>query len=139
MSGFLTIGLIVIGLAGVAAMVLLFDVLRGDVGGGRHTLARVRRLLVVATDAETEAGADAWIDAQRAERPELQCFLLTAPEGQDLWITIDDAIDRERPDALVMVRHARERHGGEEGTFARLKQDGRLPVDAVYVEEEVTA
>jgi hypothetical protein len=129
----------VIGLAGVAAIVLMFDVLRGDVGGRRGTMARARRLLVVATDPETEAGADAWIDAQRDERPDLQCFLLTAPEGQDLWIAVDDAIESERPDAVVVVRHARERHGPEEGTFARLKQEGRLPVDAVYVEEEVRA
>ena len=138
MSGFLAIGLVVIGLAGVAAVVLMFDVLRGDVGGGRHTLARARRVLVVATDERTEAGAEAWIDAQRAERPDLQIFTLTAPEGQELFMAIEEAIAGDRPDAIVMARHARERHA-EEGTYARLKQEGRVPVDSIFVEEEARA
>jgi hypothetical protein len=93
----------------------------------------------VATDERTEAGADAWIEGQRAERPDLQVFQLTAPEGQDLWLAIDDAIENDRPDAIVMARHARERHGPEEGTYARLKQEGRLPVDSIFVEEEARA
>ncbi len=138
MNGWLAIGLIVIGLVGVAAVVLAFDVLRVDVGGGRATLARARRLLVVATDPETEAGAAGWIEQQRGERPDLQCFVLTAPEGQDLWIAVDDAIENDRPDAIVMVRHAAERHR-EEGTFGRLKQEGRIPVDSVFIGEEVPA
>jgi hypothetical protein len=61
MNGWLVIGLIVLGLAAVALAILVSDVARGDVGGGRHTMERARRLLVVATDAETRGGADRWI------------------------------------------------------------------------------
>jgi len=138
-SGWLAIGLLVIGLAGVAAIVLLFDVLRGDVGGGRHTMARARRMLVVATDPSTERGAEDWIEGQRAERPDLQFFLLIAPEGQELFLAIEDVIDRERPDAIVMARHAGESHWAHEGTFGRLKEELRVPVDAIFVGEEAKA
>jgi hypothetical protein len=138
-SGWLAIGLILIGLVGVAAVVLVFDVLRGDVGGGRHTLARARRLLVVATDGPTEAGAEEWIATQRAGRPGLQCFLLTAPEGQELFMAIEEAIDGQRPDAIVMARHAGESHWAHEGTFGRLKEEQRVPVDAIFVGEEAKA
>ena len=135
MSGWLALGLVVIGLVGVACVVLVFDVLRGDVGGGRHTLARARRLLVVATDAETEAGAERWITEQREENPALQCFLLVQPEGQELFMSIQEAIDRDRPDAIVMVRHGGPGHWAHEGTFGRLKEEQRVPVDAIFVEE----
>ncbi len=136
MSGWLAIGLVVIGLAGVAAIVLLFDVLRGDVGGGRHTMARTRRLLVVATDDETEAGADAWIEEQRAERGDLQCFVLVEHEGQELFMRIQESLERDRPDAIVMVRHAGESHWAHEGTYGRLKDEQPVPVDAIFVGEE---
>jgi hypothetical protein len=138
-SGWLAMGLVLIGLVGVAAVVLVFDVLRGDVGGGRHTLARARRLLVVATDERTESGAEDWIAQQRAERPDLQCFLLSAPEGQQLFMAIEAAIDGQRPDAIVMARHAGESHWAHEGTFGRLKEEQRVPVDAIFVGEERTA
>ena len=136
MSGWLAIGLLVIGLAGVAAVVLVFDILRGDVGGGRHTLARARRMLVVATDPGTEAGAEEWIAEQRAQRPDLQFFLLTAPESQELFVAVEEVLDRERPDAIVMARHAGESHWAHEGTFGRLKEELRVPVDAIFVGEE---
>lgn len=136
MSGWLEIGLVVIGLTGVAAIVLLFDVLRGDVGGGRHTLARARRLLVVATDDVTETGAEAWIEEQRAERRDVQCFVLIEREGQELFMRIQDALERDRPDAIVMVRHAGESHWAHEGTYGRLKEEQPVPVDAIFVGEE---
>ena len=139
LSGWLALGLVVIGLVGVACVVLVFDVLRGDVGGGRHTLKRARRLLVVATDVETEAGAEMWIEEQRAERPELQCFLLVEHEGQELFTAIQDAIDRERPDAIVMARHAGESRWAHEGTYGRLKEEQRVPVDAIFVGAEAKA
>jgi hypothetical protein len=135
MSGWLAIGLVVIGFVGVACVVLVFDVLRGDVGGGRHTLARARRLLVVATDADTEAGAEDWISEQRTEHPDLQCFVLSEHEGQELFMAIQGAIDRERPDAIVMVRHTGESHWAHEGTYGRLKEEQRVPVDAIFVGE----
>jgi hypothetical protein len=134
-SGWLALGLVVLGFVGVACVVLVFDVLRGDVGGGRRTLARARRLLVVATDADTEAGAEAWIAEQRAERPDLQFFVLARDESQELFLEVQDAIDRERPDAIVMVRRAGESHWTHEGTYGRLKEEQRVPVDAIFVGE----
>jgi hypothetical protein len=136
-SGWLAIGLVVIGLVGVACVVLLFDILKGDVGGGRHTLARARRLLVVATDAETEAQAERWIARQHDERPELQCFVLTEREGQELFMAIQHAIDHDRPDAIVMIRHGGEGRWAHDATYGRLKAEQRVPVDAIVVDEEV--
>ena len=70
MSVWLAFGLIVGGLAVVAVAVLVTDIARGDVGGGRHTMARARRLLVVALDPGTRAGAERWIAEQREEDPD---------------------------------------------------------------------
>lgn len=136
MSGWLAIGLVAVGLVAVALIILAMDVARGDVGGGRHTLARARRLLVVATDDVTLRGADRWIDEQRRQRPELQCFVLCDPEGQDLFMDIQHAIARESPDAIVMVRHQEEHHAEHAGTFGRLKDELTVPVDAVFVSKE---
>jgi hypothetical protein len=139
MSVWLGIALVVIGLIAVAVVVLAADVARGDVGGGRHTLERARRILVVATDEQTTTGADRWVREQRREHPELQCFVLAEPDGQGLFMAIEDVIDRERPDAVVMARHASERPSVLEGTYARLKDELRIPVDAIYVGEEAGA
>jgi hypothetical protein len=132
MSGWLAIALIVIGLVAVAVAVLAFDIARGDVAGGRHTMARARRLLVVATDDETGKGADHWVAEQRSERPELQCFVLVERDGQELFMAVQDAIEREHPDVIVMIRHEQERHS-ETGTYARLKEQLSLPIDTIYV------
>lgn len=137
MSGWLAIGLILIGLGGVALAMVLIDMARGDVGG-HHTMARARRLLVVATDDATSARADAWVAEQRKEHPELQCFVLVEAEGQRLFEAIEDVTERERPDAIVMVRHAADRHD-ETGTFARLKGQGFGPIDSIYVDGEERA
>jgi hypothetical protein len=137
-SGWLAIGLVVIGLVGVAVAILLTDLLRGDIGG-RHTMARARRLLVIATDEPTGARADRWIDERRAERSDLQCFLLVEPDGEDLYRAVHDVIDREHPDAMVMVRHGSEHGGMETGTYARLKDEGSLPLDVIYIDEGATA
>jgi hypothetical protein len=99
-------------------------------------MARARRLLVVATDDETEAGAEAWIEEQRAERRDLQCFVLVEREGQELFMRIQDALERDRPDAIVMVRHGGKSHWAHEGTFGRLKEEQPVPVDAIFVGEE---
>jgi hypothetical protein len=132
-SVWLAIGLIVIGLFAVALVVLVVDVARGDVGGGRHTMERARRILVVATDDETRSGAENWIAEQRHERPSLQCFQLVGDEGQDLYMAIEELIERERPDAVVIARHARERRSELGGTYGRLKEELQVPVDAIYV------
>lgn len=134
MSGWLAIGLVVIGLLAVAGVVLAFDIARGDVGG-RHTMARARRILVVATDERTGAEADRWAAAQREERPELQCFVLVEPEGQSLYEAIHEVLDRERPDAIVMVRYESERESHTD-TYARLKEEGVGPIDTIWVVRE---
>jgi hypothetical protein len=82
---------------------------------------------------------EAWIEEQRGERPELQCFLLVEHEGQELFMAIQGAIDRERPDAIVMVRHAGESHWAHEGTYGRLTEEQRVPVDAIFVGAEAKA
>ena len=139
MSGWLALGLIVIGLVAVALMVLAFDVMRGDVGGGRHTLARARRLLVVGEDEETLARAESWVAEQRREHPMLQCFVLGDPGGSDLYMAIEKVVQREHPDAIVFARHAEERHRQPEGIYGRLKEGQSLPVEAIYVGDEVAA
>ena len=137
MSGWVAIGLVVAGLVGVAVAILISDILRGDVGGGgRHTLERARRLLVVATDDRTGARADEWVAEQRREHPRLQCFVLVQPEGQGLFEAVENAIERESPDAMVMVRHESDRSSHMTDTYARVREQGLLPVDAIYVEDE---
>jgi hypothetical protein len=131
MSVWLGIGLVVIGLVVVAACVLAFDLFSGHLGGARHTMERARRLLVVATDEETSVGADRWVERQRREHPQLQCFVLVEPEGQGLFMAVQDVIERERPDALVMIRHPGEKHLPETGTYGRLKEQLDIPIDTV--------
>lgn len=133
MSVWLAITLVIVGLAAVAIAILIADVARGDVGGGRHTLERARRILVIATDDETTAGADRWVEEQRREHPQLQAFVLSHPDGNDLYMQIEGVIERERPDAVVMARHASESLSTLEGTYGRLKEDLRVPVDAIYI------
>lgn len=133
MSGWVALGLLVGGLIFVALIVLGFDVLRGDVGGGRHTMARARRLLVVATDEPTEAGAERWISEQHAERPDLQFFVVSESDGAELWAAIQEAIAYEHPDAIVFARHDEHPHAVLDGVYGRLKEEHELPVDAIYV------
>ena len=136
MSGWVALALLVGSLIVVALIVLAADVLRGDVGGGRHTLARARRLLVIATDESTETGAERWIDEQQRERPELQCFIVHESDGQQLWMAIQEAIARESPDAIVFARHDDQPHAMLDGVYGRLKEEHLLPVDAIYVGAE---
>lgn len=128
MSVWLGIGLIVIGLLVVAACVLTFDLFSGHLGGARHTMERARRLLVVATDDETGASADRWVEEQRRQHPQLQCFVLVEPEGQALFEAVEDVIERERPDALVMVQHGTRDHSI---TLDRLREQLDLPIDTI--------
>jgi hypothetical protein len=136
MSVWLTLGLFVIALVVVAAAVLVTDVARGDVGGGRHTMARARRLLVVSTDEQTAAGADRWIDEQHADRPHMQFFVLEGPDDQALYEAVHGAIERDRPDAIVIARHEEESHTVLTGLYGRLKEDVPIPVDAIYIPKE---
>jgi hypothetical protein len=132
-SVFAAIGLVVLGLIVVALAILATDIARGDVGGGRHTMERARRVLVVATDDETRGGAERWISEQRREHPDRQFFVLADTEGQELYMAVQDAIDRERPDAVIVTRHERDSHATATGLYGRLKDDLRVPVDAIYV------
>jgi hypothetical protein len=70
---------------------------------------------------------------QQEERPDLQCFVLVEPEGQRLFEAVNDFVMRERPDAIVMVRHAADRHT-ESTTYARLKEQGFGPIDTLYAD-----
>lgn len=133
MSGWLAIALVVGGLVAVAVIVLAADIARGDIGAGRHTMARAQRLLVVATDHETASRADSWVVDQRSERPDLQCFVLVESDGQELFMAVQDVIAREHPDAIVMVRHEEERHAVIGGTYDRLKEQLSMPMDTIYV------
>lgn len=132
MSVFLAFGLVIVGLVIVGGVILAMDVARGDVGG-RHTLARANRVLIVSTDEVTREGGERWIDAQRKEHPRMQCFVMTCEDGQELFMDVQAAVERDRPDAVVMVRHDAESHTMLEGTFGRLKEDLHIPVDAIYV------
>lgn len=113
---------------------LIFDVSRGDIGG-RHTLARARRILVVATDEDTAARAEEWIAQERAERPDLQCFLLVESDSEELYQRVHYSLDHDVPDSIVFVRHAADRHEAHTGTYARLHDEGVGPIDAIYLEE----
>lgn len=133
MSVWLAFGLIVFGLAVVAVAILITDVARGDVGGGRHTMARARRLLVVALDPGTREGAEAWIAEQREEDPARRFFLLDDTEGEDLLLAVEHAIDHDRPDAIVVARLEGENPHLATGVYGALKEERRVPVDAIYV------
>jgi hypothetical protein len=134
LSVWLAIGLVAIGLIAVALAILAADIARGDVGGGRHTMERARRLLVIATDDETREGAERWIDEQRKEHPDRQYLVLADTEGQELYMAVHDAIERERPDAVVVTRHDDDSHSTLSGIFGALKEDAKVPVDAIYVD-----
>jgi hypothetical protein len=139
MSGWLAIGLVVLGLVAVALIVVAFDIARGDVGGGRHTMERARRLLVVATDDVTLAGAERWVAEQRRAHPELQCFVFGDTGAADLYLAIEDVVQREHPDAIVVARHTEDSHTQPEGLYDRLKRDQSVPVDAIYITEEAVS
>jgi len=134
MSGFLAIGLVAGGLIAVALVILAADVARGDVGGGRHTMARARRVLVVSTDQRTSVAAESWIDEQRRENPQMQCFVLAGADDQETFMAIQDAVERHRPDAVVVSRHPEDSHSTLDGLFGRVKEDLHIPVDAIYLE-----
>jgi hypothetical protein len=131
---FVAIGLIVAGLVGVALAILAFDVARGDVGGGHHTLARARRLLLVATDPSAMAGVERWIEAQHREHPTLQLFVLEGANDQETYMAVQEAIEQNRPDAVIVARDEHETHASLSGMYGRLKEDLHIPVDAIYVE-----
>jgi hypothetical protein len=138
-SGWLAIGLVVLGLVAVALIVFAFDVARGDVGGGRHTMERARRLLVVATDDVTLAGAERWVAEQRRERPQLQCFVFGDPGAANLYLAIEDVVQREHPDAIIVARHPEGSHAHPEELYDRLKRDQSVPVDAIYITGEAVS
>ena len=139
MTGWLAIGLVVVGLVAVALIVFAFDVARGDVGGGRRTMERARRLLVVAADEVTLAGAERWVAEQRREHPLLQCFVLGYPGDSDLYMAIEDVVQREHPDAIVVARHAEGHDTQIAGVYGRLKEGQSVPVDAIYISDEAAS
>ena len=139
MNGFVAIGLVVVGLVAVALIILVFDIARGDVGGGHHTLERARRLLVVCTDPYDMPGIDKWIEDQRRDHPRMQCFVLSGADDQPTYEAVQAAIESNRPDAVVVAREKTESHPKLAGLYGRLKEDAVVPVDAIYVERGVRA
>jgi hypothetical protein len=135
-SVWLAFGLIVGGLIVVAIAILITDIARGDVGGGRHTMARARRLLVIALDPGTREGAERWIAEQREKEPDRRFFLLDDTEGEDPLLAVEHAIDHDRPDAIVVARPEGENPRLETGVYGALKEERRVPVDAIYVSSE---
>lgn len=102
-------------------------------------MERARRLLVVATDAETRAGAERWIRHQRVDHPDHQFFVLADTEGQELYLAVQEAIERDNPDAIIVTRHEGDSQTTLSGLYGALKEDLLLPVDAIYVDKEQTA
>lgn len=123
MSGWLLLALILVAFVVVALAILATDVARGDVGGGRHTMERARRLLVVATD----DGGERWVDRHQAEHPRHQYFVLAEPDEDKLFLAVHEAIDRERPDAVVLAGDG----VAIEAVHGALKEEGAVPVDRV--------
>ena len=139
MSVWLAFGLIVAGLVVVAIAILITDIARGDVGGGRHTMERAQRLLIVATDPQTTRGAERWIAEQRSEHPDRQFFRLDAPGGGDLSPAVTSGTGRDRRVAVGGARRDDESHTLLSGLYGALKEDATVPVDAIYVGAEGTA
>lgn len=139
MSVWLAFGMIIGVLVIVAVAVLISDIARGDVGGGRHTMARAQRLLVVAESPALIAGAEPWITEQRAENPEKQFLVLEDVPEDDVSAAVHYAIDREKPDAIVVARSYRDDPHSLGGLYGALKEDAPVPVDAIYVKAEVSA
>lgn len=138
MSVWLAFGMIIGALVIVAVAILISNIARGDVGGGRHTMARAQRLLVVAESPALIAGAEPWIKEQRAENPEKQ-FLVLEDVEDDVSAAVHYAIDREKPDAIVVARSYRDDPHSLGGLYGELKEDAPVPVDAIYVKAEVSA
>jgi hypothetical protein len=139
MSVWLAFGMIIGVLAIVAIAILITDVARGDVGGGRHTMARAERLLIVADEPGLLAGAETWISEQRTENPQRQIFVLEDPEGESLPEAVDRALERYKPDGIVVARSYRDDPGSLGGIYGALKEDSVVPVDAIYVTAEATS
>jgi hypothetical protein len=139
MSVWLAFGMIIGALVIVAVAILISDIARGDVGGGRHTMARAQRLLVVAETRALIAGAEPWIAEQRTEYPDKQILVLEDVPDDDVSAAVHYAIDREKPDAIVVARNFRDDPHSLGGLYGELKEDSQVPVDAIYVKAEVTA
>jgi hypothetical protein len=143
MSGWplVLLGFVVGSLAVIAIGVLFFDVKRGAVGGGRATLARARRFLVVCSDPATETEAERWAAARRREAPGAECIVLRGPSDDEdaLFYMVEEAVERERPDAIVVVRRAAAHSRALAGAYGRIKEEIDLPVDSINVPEGAQA
>lgn len=133
MSVWLGLGMIIGVLVIVAVALLISDIARGDVGGGRHTMERAERLLVVADDPGLLAGADPWIAEQREKYPDKRILVLEEVTAEDVPSAVHYAIEREKPDAIVVARSFRDDPASLGGLYGELKESAGVPVDAIYV------
>lgn len=140
----LTIGLIigaVILLAIVAVVLLSTDVLKGDIGG-RHTLERARKLLVVSTDDATKARGADWAAHHAETHADVKIVPLDASQVQgdfNVYLHVQEAINAEQPDAVVWVLHGDEGRHPEEGPYAMAKRELGVPMDAIVVSDSEPA
>ena len=125
--------LLVILLVIIAFSMLFADALRGAIGG-RRTLERARRLLVVSIDDATERAARGWIERFRADHPATRCVPLRVGDGSDgdTYIAVQQEIEKTDPDGVVWALHESSRHS-EEGPYAMARRELELPMDAIYV------
>ena len=99
--------------------------------------------LHVADAAEREAEADRLVSlgASRVDwdrYPDDPDFIVLADtEGQELYMAVQEAVERERPDAILVTRHDEDSHSTLSGIYGRLKEDLPVPVDAIYVARDV--
>lgn len=123
----------------VAAMTLSADYMRGAFGGNM-TLARAKKVLVVSTDDDTRERAAAWMGRHRAEYPHATSVALHITNQPDArtFELFEEALKRERPDAVVWALHD-EQHGSHEGPYAMAKEQLNVPMDAIYTSGETTA
>jgi hypothetical protein len=65
--------------------------------------------------------------------------VLADTEGQELYLAVQEAIDRDNPDAIIVTRHDDDSHTTLNGVYGALKEDLLLPFDAIYVTKESQA
>jgi hypothetical protein len=136
----LTIGLIVgavIVLGAIALILLSSDVVKGNIGG-RHTLERARKLLVVSADEPTRARGDDWSAHHAEKHPDVEIVPLDV-SGADgdfaAYLAVQEAINAQKPDGLIWVLHTGESRHAEEGPYAMAKRELNIPMDAIFASE----
>lgn len=137
--GWTLVGVIASALVIAGGVVLFNDVIGGAIGG-RKTLERARRLLVVSLGEGTESAAAEWRDRHVATHPDVECTLERPAGGTDYAVfqATERAINKYNPDAVVWVLPAHDRHS-HESAYAAARRELTIPMDAVYVDAPTRA